>query len=202
MTISTIRTEGRSVRAGFSLTELIIGASLSVIVLAGVLSAFLLLGRSGMNAANYSLAEAEIRRGVEQFSEDVRMASAITWAGTDSITLTLAAPNAYSALAAPNTNQVTYAYDSARKSFYRLTRPQPNTTEILTLVRDVSAFSFNCYRRDDTWIDPAASPAPNFNGETKRIQISLNVRRTGSTLVAANTTMVMASFILRNKLVN
>jgi hypothetical protein len=204
MTITTIRTERRPVAAGFSLTEVIIGSSLSVIVLAGVLSAFLMLSRSGMNAAAYSVAEAEIRRAVEQFSQDVRMATTLNWTSSKSLTLTLAAPNDYSTFQAPNTNQVTYTYDSATRTFYRLTRPKPapQAPEILVLVRDVSSFDFHCYKRDDSYMDPAASPAPNFNTDAKRIQISLNVRRTGTTLVAANTTMVMASFILRNKLVN
>eukprot|EP01035_Chromulina_nebulosa_P067794 gene67794-92888_t len=40
-----------------------IGASLSALVLAGTLSAFLMLGRTGANLANYSVAETQIRRG-------------------------------------------------------------------------------------------------------------------------------------------
>ena len=110
MTTSSTRIDARRRAAGFSLTELIIGSSVSMIVMAGILSAFLLLGRSGMNAANYSMAEAEIRRAIEEFSQDARMASNLTWNSASSITLTLVPPNAYSALPSPQTNQVTYAH--------------------------------------------------------------------------------------------
>jgi len=39
-------------------------------ILTGVLSAFLMMGRSGYNAANYSMMEAEARRALESFSEE------------------------------------------------------------------------------------------------------------------------------------
>jgi len=180
-------------RRGFTLTELLIGTSLSSIVLAGVLSAFLMLGRSGMNAASYAVSEAEIRRGVEEFSQDVRMASDITWNSTTSITLTV--PNNY----AGHGNQVTYAYDNSTtgetaQSFYRKPGTASSTAGTLIFVRGVSSFAFARFNR----LDAAASN----DTETKRIQISMNVRRTGATLVAANTTLVMASYILRNKVTN
>ena len=183
---------GRALRrlgeAGFTLTELMIGASLSVIVLAGVLSAFVMLGRSGMNAANYSVSESEIRRGIEDFAQDVRMASGITWNSTDSITLTV--PNNYTS----TSNKVTYSYDSGTGWFYRVPGDSTATTPKTVYVRNISSFTFYRYNRLDT---AAANDA-----ETKRIQLSMNVRRSGSTLVAANTTLVLASYILRNKITN
>ena len=60
--------------------------------------------------------------------------------------------------------------------------------------RVLHPFKFRGYNRLD-------ATAAN-NDETKRIQLSMNVRRTGSTLVAANTTLVLASYILRNKVAN
>lgn len=194
MTISTIPPDRRRRAAAFSLTELLIGASLSTVVLAGVLSAFLMLGRSGMNVANYSMAEAEIRRGVEEFSQDARMANGVTWNSSSSVTLTLVAPNAYSGLTSPHTNKVTYAYDNAAAIFYRLPGDATSTAGRSILVRRVSAFNYTRYNR----LDALATT----DAETKRIQISMNVRRIGATLVATNTTLVMASYILRNKVAN
>jgi hypothetical protein len=208
LTTSSTRIDARRRAAGFSLTELIIGSSVSMIVMAGILSAFLLLGRSGMNAANYSMAEAEIRRAIEEFSQDARMASNLTWNSASSITLTLVPPNAYSALPSPHTNQVTYAHDNANRVFYRLLGtpaapppppPPPFLTARTDLVRSVSALTYYRFKRDDTPITDASS---NHDAETKRIQISMNVRRGGQTLVDTNTTAVMASSILRNKPVN
>ena len=52
MTTSTIRSK-RAIRA-FTLVEVMIASSLGTMVLAGVMSTFLMLGRSGANIANYS----------------------------------------------------------------------------------------------------------------------------------------------------
>ncbi|MSU50889.1 MAG: hypothetical protein EXS37_17670 [Opitutus sp.] len=203
MTTSTIRIDRRLRTGGFSVTELIIGASLSTFVLAGVLSAYLMLGRSGMNAASYSMSEAEIRRGVEEFSQNVRMASGLTWNSPRSITLTLVAPNAYSGLASPHTNKVTYGFDepplNETNPFYRLPGTTASSSARTILVRNVSTLTYYRYDRLDNKFN---DDGVNHDASTKRIQISLNVLRKGKTLVDANTTVVMASNILRNKIVN
>ena len=195
MTTSTIHIKRRRLLGapGFTLTEVLIGASLSSIVLAGVLSAFLMLGRSGVNVSHYAMSEAEIRRGVEEFSQDIRMASNVTWNSSTSVTLTV--PNNYTT----TSNQVTYAYDDSAtgetaKSFYRRPGNASSTATTLILVRNIATFSYARFNR----LDAAASN----DTETKRIQMSMNVRRTGSTVVAANTKLVMASYILRNKAAN
>lgn len=177
----------------FTLAEVIIAATIGSFILAGVLSAFLMLGRSGVNAANYSMSESEIRRAIEDFSQDIRMASNITWNSAQSITLTV--PNNY----ASNGNQVTYAYDSSTSGataqcFYRKPGDASSSAGKTIYVRHVSSCTFSRYNRLDA---PASSDA-----ETKRIQVTLNVRRTGATLVAANTALVSASYTLRNKPAN
>jgi Tfp pilus assembly protein PilW len=195
MITSTIHTKTRRrvASAGFTLTEVLIGASLSTVVLAGVLSAFLMLGRSGVNVSNYAMSEAEIRRGVEEFSQDIRMASNVTWNSSTSVTLTV--PNNYTTTA----NQVTYAYDDSAsggtaQTFYRRPGNTSSTASPLILVRNIASFSYARFNRLDT--------AATNDTETKRIQISMNVRRTGTTVVAADTKLVMASYILRNKATN
>ncbi|MDO8541395.1 MAG: prepilin-type N-terminal cleavage/methylation domain-containing protein [Opitutaceae bacterium] len=197
MIISITRIElaarGRSARRAFTLPEVIIGATIGSIVLAGVMSAFLMLSRSGVNVANYSASEAEIRRGLEDFSQDVRMASNITWNSDSSITLTV--PNNYAA----NSNRVTYscaatAPGSTVRSFYRTPASPSASGGQLIYVRNVSSFAFARYNRLD-------APATTDN-ETKRIQLTLNVRRTGQTTVAANTMAISASYLLRNKVAN
>ncbi|MEO5960972.1 MAG: type II secretion system protein, partial [Opitutaceae bacterium] len=42
-------------RRGFTLVEVLIAATISAVVLAGVLTSFLMMGRSGYNASNYSV---------------------------------------------------------------------------------------------------------------------------------------------------
>jgi prepilin-type N-terminal cleavage/methylation domain-containing protein len=61
--------------AGFSLIEVMVSTLLAGIVLAGVMTVFLFLGRSGANVRNYSDMEAQARKGLELFALELRMAS-------------------------------------------------------------------------------------------------------------------------------
>ena len=81
--------------AGFTLTEVLMAASLSAMILAGVLSTSVLIIRSSVRASNYSIMEAETRRAFEQMGIDARMASDFSSVFTNgSITsFTLTIPN-------------------------------------------------------------------------------------------------------------
>src|SRR5690606_28949793 len=105
MTTTTRSLARKSGRRGFTLVEVLISAGLSAFILAGVLSTFLFLGRSGANMQSYSDMESEARRGLELFAQDVRQASSITWSSEISITLTV------------NATSITYSYDSAQGVF-------------------------------------------------------------------------------------
>jgi prepilin-type N-terminal cleavage/methylation domain-containing protein len=196
MTISTTLSRsrrGRETRSGFTLVEVLVALALSLIVLAGVMSAFLMLGRTGMGIIQYSTSETEIRRGIEEFSQDVRMAENITWNSTTSITLRV--PGNYPATG----NLVTYAFDSSftgptARSFYRVPGGPASTAARTVYVRDISDFSYSRFNRLN--VEAATNP------ETKRLRVTMNVRRARSTTVAANTTLVSASYTLRNKVVN
>jgi len=171
-------------RRGFMLAEIMIGSALGSMVLAGVLSAFTLLLRSGTSAANYSTMEAQTRRAFEQLGIDARMASDITWNSTTSVTLTV--PNNYAA----NGNKVTYAYDSANRWFSLVPGDGSTSTGRLILVREVASVTFYRYTRDSS---DAATDAV-----TKRLKMSISVRRNvGGSAVTENITS--ASFTLRNK---
>jgi Tfp pilus assembly protein PilW len=173
---------------GFTLVEVMVALTLSMIVLAGVMSSFLMVGRTSMNVSNYSVAEAEIRRAVEEFSQDVRMARDVKWNSATSITLTV--PYQYVA----DGNQVTYAFDAATKSFYRQPGGPASTAARTIFVRELVNVEFSRFNRLN--LEAATDP------ETKRVQVTMTVRRTRSTLVAATTALVSASFTLRNKPTN
>jgi Tfp pilus assembly protein PilW len=178
----------RAARGGFTLVEVLIALTLSMIVLAGVMSSFLMVGRTSMNVSNYSVAEAEIRRAVEEFSQDVRMARDVKWNSATSITLTV--PHQYLA----NANRVTYAFDEATKTFYRQPGGPASTAPRTIFVRELVNVEFSRFNR----LNLAAATDP----ETKRVQVTMTVRRTRSTVVAATTALVSASFTLRNKPTN
>lgn len=172
-----------SLTRGFTLVELMIGAGLSSFILAGVLSSFLFIGRSGANVQNYNDMESQARKALESFAEDTRQASGIVWNSAVSVGLTV------------NGATVTYAYDSAAKTF---SRTAASTTR--TLVSGITSFNFSAYNISGTALSLAsAADLTAANGTTKQLQISLEAARTSTTVVAATNTVLSARFIMRNK---
>lgn len=182
ITLSPIRIR-KSGRRGFTLVEVMISASLSTFILAGVLSTFLFLGRSGANLRNYSDMEAQARRGLEMFAEDVRQASAITWDSETQCTLTV------------NTASVVYTYTSGTNSFAR------NGTTIITGITP-GTFAFSAFNVTGTEMElDTAAKRTTASTSTKQLQITLEATRTNTTVVDATNTVLSARFILRNKIV-
>lgn len=198
-TTSIRRIDRRCARgAGFSLTELIIAATLTGFVLAGVLSAFVFIGRSGFRTSSLSELENEARRGLEVFAEDARTARDIHWNGAQSITLTVPT-------GATSSTQVTYAYDAgdggaAAGTFYRLpgdaSSAQPRRELIHGLAPD---FTFKRYKLEQ---DGVADNTATSDLETKQIQLILRAQRTNSATAGASQSVVSPRYILRNKRVS
>ena len=195
--------------AGFTLVEVMICATIGSFILAGILSVFVMLVRSSTGLYNYVGMESEARRGLERFSEDTRMASAINW--TDSTRVTLTVPHAGDSYA----NTITYYWDTA--TFDRVEPPThpfirseattnssgtSTGTTTTTLVHDVSSFQF------DRWTAGGATGVQaNSNTNTDQLQIHLTLRKQSSQfgqqtsgVVAATNLVVSARYILRNKL--
>lgn len=188
------RSGNRPNQRGFTLVEMMVGATIGAFVLAAILSTFLMLGRNGYNAANYSMMEAEARRALETFSEEARMASDLTWNSSTSVTLTV--------YASTGTYLVTYAYDSSTsgataQSFYRQTGAASGAGAKTVLVRNVTEFAYRRYKVVNG-VDYAASN----DIETKQIQITLRSIRTGITTVATTNAVLSARVVLRNKAVS
>lgn len=171
-------------------------ATLSVFVLAGVLSAFLFIGRTGLNASSYSEMEAEARRGLEIFAEDVRMASDVRWNSAQSLTL-IRPPGAGSAA-------TTYAYDPDPSSqtyrcFYRTESDDASSGERRVLMHDIDPdFSFKRFKLEQSGIVDAAA---SNDLETKQIQLTLRAVRATHGAAASNT-VISARYVLRNKRVS
>ena len=170
----------RTAAAGFTLVEMMIGAALSTFILAGVMSTFLFLGRTGANVANYTEVEGQARRGLELFAEDVRQASAITWNSNVSVTLVV------------NSTPVVYQFDSSISTFQR--RDPGGTRNLLT---GVTTFQFKGYNINGAEVD--LTDLVSASKITKQLQISLRASRTTRTVASATNTVLSARFILRNK---
>ncbi len=188
MTISTARRSRRD--AGLTLVELMIASGIASFVMSGVLSVVLMMGRSGMSAANYADMEAQSRRAIDEFAQDVRMASDLGWNSSTSVTLTV--PDNYTA----SGNKVTYAFDSTTTgptagSFYRVPGDAASGSARSTLARNVSSLAFTRFTRTNT------AAADDF--AAKRLQLTMNLRTSAQTTVDQNTLVVSASYVLRNK---
>jgi prepilin-type N-terminal cleavage/methylation domain-containing protein len=194
---SSLRTRDRASR-GFTLIEVIVSAALSSLILAGILSAFLMVGRTGYAAGNYSEMEAQTRRALDIFGADAREAADIRWTGAQTLTLYVTATGS-------TTFPVTYGYDNVSssetyRSFYRLVGDAGSAQPRTALVRNVAAdFAFERFKLEQ----PGA--VDNFAAsdlETKQIQVTLRAARVGATTVATTQSAVSARYILRNKRVS
>jgi len=203
MTISTHRTDGgrcvsigrlRTRRSAFTLTEVLIASTLSVVVLAGVLGAFLFFGRTGLAISHYQEMETQLRRGLGIFSEDVRMASNIRWTDPRNITLDIPAANG-------TYQPITYSFtlttnDALTGTLYRI---HPDGRREL-LVSDVANdFAFRRYKLEQ----PGSTDNTARNDlETKQLQLSLRTLHITAGGPASTQAAISARYILRNKRVS
>lgn len=198
--MSRTRRPSRPACRGYTLVEVMIASTLGAALMAGVLATFLMMGRSGYNAANYSVMESESRRALETFSEEARMADNIWWSSSSDVKFRVVMES--------GTYEVKYVYDSSTSGptaqcFYReqVTSPSgaglPAVGTRTILVRNVTDFAFRRYKVVNG-VDYAAAN----NLETKQIQITLRATRTGQTTVAATHAVLSARVVLRNKAVS
>lgn len=194
-TTPTPRLERRRRSRGFTLVELLVSSTLSGIILAGVLSAVLMINRSGYLLNNYIEMEKQARNALETFAVDARVTQNITWArasATDPLTaLTLTNPDG---------DSVGYSYDSAAGT---LTRTAPDG-KVTVLVSGIQSLTFTAYKYAEpgthTAIDPSVTTIDSLQRETKMVQISLSAVRSRSSLADATNSVVSARYVLRNKI--
>ena len=177
---------------GFTLVELLVAATLSGLVLAGVAATALQIMRSGVRVNQYAEMSTQVRRGLEQLEGDLRSASAITWNNASDITLTVPTPGGA-------TRQVTYAWTGAAQAFYLV----PGTSSAATagrviLIRDLPArpngsagLVFNRY--------DLAGNAATTDAATKSLQVTVYAVRSARGMANTTDTAVSAIFVLRNK---
>lgn len=179
-------------RAGFTLVEVLIATTLGTIVLTGTLTAFLMIGRSGQLLYNYNNMSADARRSLEEFGQDVRMASNLVYNSASSVTLTVT--DNY----ASNANLVTYAYGSVTVGsttytnvFYRRPGNTSSTATAEVLIRNVSSCTFSRF--------DVLGATVTTDTATKRLELAIQVSTRNNTVASASDNILSATYVLRNK---
>ena len=178
-TPSPVRDGGAAAR-GFTLVEMLIGSSLAAFILTAVMTTFLFLGRSGANIQNYNDMEAQSRRALEQFAQDVRQASDVVWTSSTDINLTV------------DTATIRWRYVSSDGTFRRTGDGAERT-----MITGITTFTFQPYSITGSSVSLADLTAARR--QTKQLQISLEAQRADRTVARATNLVLSARYILRNK---
>lgn len=167
-------------------------AFLSTILMAGIMSTFLFLGRASVASGFYGEMEIDSRHAVEVFARDARMTADVSWTSQTAVVLTLQG--------ATGRFNVTYTYYATAtngfpaRSFVRTAGG--SSTVLLTGVRN--SFRFAAYDITGREIDLSAIGATT-NAQTKQIQLALVMERSKVTTPLATDQVISARFVLRNK---
>lgn len=168
-----------------------IASTLSVFVLSGVLGAFLFFGRTGLAVGHYQTMETELRRGLELFAEDVRMATDMHWTSAWKITLSVPAADG-------SIQPIHYLFEPLREgsltgNLYRIN----DTGQSELLVHEVSKdFAFKRFKLEQP--GQADNTASN-DLETKQLQLNLRTLRLTAGGPSATQAAISARYVLRNK---
>ena len=195
-------------RRGFTLTELLIGFGISSFILTGVMTTFVMMGRTGVLAQNYTELEVEARKALELFSREVRQAYNVSSYSSTSVTLRLPDTTSDRTGTGSGAYNVTYTFDTANKKFTRTGPPTSNpsgtsaTTTLVTNVQQIGTTNYINYYRYVTnggYQNGFQTNTARSATEIKQIELNFIAQRTANTVVSATDKVLSARFILRNK---
>ena len=168
-------------RRGFTLVEVMVVVVLSSLIMGGIMTSYIAILKGSLRIWNYETMERQTNKGLETFARDARMAKAITWNSSSSITLTVPVPSG----GADRT--VNYSWNSSAKTFNQI-----ESGVTTTLVQNVQSFAFNRYN--------LAQATASNDYETNQIQVTMTASPTTSGVTATTSKRVLsARFVLRNR---
>lgn len=192
MTSSLLEKTSRAkARRGFTLVELIVSSSLAAILLTGVLTTFVALGKSAVRTGNYSVMESQTRRAFEQLGIDARMASAFisNFTGSTITSITLTIPSSDLS----TISQVTYGYSN--KTMYVVPGSDPAATAgRRTLLSNVNSLTFLRYDSSGNLVPTSITS----DATVKHVQVSVTVIKSQTGVAAATQVIRSTSFTMRN----
>lgn len=168
-------------RSAFTLSEVMISASLSLLLVAAMLTAFFHLTKTGIAMGNYHDLERETRNVLQYFARDVHQAEDALWIDANTLRLTVEG------------EPITYLYNPANKTFLRRL-PGENDS---VLASGINALSFQPFDITGNQLSLASHPA-NASAATKMIQLTVDLgRQAGTSETSAS--IITSRYMLRNK---
>lgn len=157
-----MRKEGPQSQSGFTIVELIVALSLSMIVMSAVLSGFLFIGRNFARLANQQSLEVAARNTQAYLAQDIRRATSLSSPSATEFTLSI--PTAAAAVS------VRYVYDPSSKTISRIA--SPGGSQILQ--RDIIDAYFRYYDVRGIPYDNGSAPFTTYTNYRSGIkQVSL-----------------------------
>lgn len=186
-------------RAGFTLVELLVGMSLALIVMTGVLSTFSFLGRNLNRLANQQVLESESRRALAYLARDVRLASGFpddTAPDTTAVTFTIAANS--------GTSTAAYHYYTSGTTVGGVSIPAGSLTRTAPADGTPVVLLTNLLDFDFTYYDATDNRVTDFNNKRSSIKkIAADFRsQTGSSANGTRTPVLQGTsprLTIRNK---
>lgn len=181
--MSRISAHRPSRSGGFTLVELMVATSLATIVIAGIMAAYLFLGRNLTRLVNTQQQEVKSRRVLKMFTQDLSSAISLTTSTDSMVVLTMPTESA--------TTTVTYTYTSGTGGTGTFTRM--DATGTTTLLTDLAAFDFNYYNE-------AGSTVTSSPQSVKSVEFTYtSAVGTSFTGTRVSQTTVSPRVVLRNK---
>lgn len=179
-----------SARAGFTLLETIIAATISTIIMASIVSTFIVFATGSQSVGAYVEMSMDSRKGLEIFARDIRSAEDITSATTTSITVEYPDNSFYDG------QIVEYIFDDSADLFSRIEYDKnKNLVSNEVLLDGVDAFAFNFYDPLGADLDPTAA---SLLLSIKSVQIDAKMLRKISQ-ASATDYIISARFLMRNR---
>ena len=180
--------------AGFTLVELMVTSALGAMVMAGVLSAYIFMGRNLARVSSYQALENESRKALAYLSRDFRQARSVKTGTTPKESeVTLVLPS----------GEVSYTYDSTQKTLRRQATFGASQDFYLlhTTCCECTSFQFYYYTSTDGAPTDAVAAEDNVPYSIKQIQVGYVLESPSGWNAQTRTRFEIASarYILRNR---
>jgi prepilin-type N-terminal cleavage/methylation domain-containing protein len=169
-------------KRGFTLVEVLVAVSISVVIAAIVLTYYISFARATLSMTNYANFDLNTGKLMQHFSIDVRGAEAVLW--TSASEFQLLKKGVY----------VTYSYDPLLQTVTRSAPGQPNQV----IAKQAASLQFAAY--DVTGAPLAIGANLNqINAGTKMMQIIGSYDAVTNAGLPTSAPIISARYVLRNK---